>query len=230
MYRVLVCWTGVGEGRLAEKLKWITANHTLLEKTKGTCKVDYLAFCYHHRPIKLPKGIRIIYRRGIVFQFMYENLPPSYVSKYHFILLLLDDINLSPKFSLSEYIQIYRRNRLDVLQCALNRKTHISHGWMRASSRHRIGRLTNMAEYFLYLMSSRSYRKYYTTFLGPRIFWGWGIDINLGHVGRLKVGLLDCWPIWHRILGGSYRNSGHCPRAERRLWPYPKFRYLGGLR
>jgi hypothetical protein len=228
--RVLVCWTGIGEKRLPEKLKWITSNYQQLEQTKSTLQVEYLGFCYHPSPISLPKSIRIVYRPGIVFQFMYENLPPATVAKYDYILLLLDDVILHPRFSLSEYIEIYNRNKLDILQCALDTRTHLSHEWMRVQPQNTIGRLANMAEYFSYLMSAKSYQKYYTTFLTPKTFWGWGIDLNLWTVGTLRVGILDKWPLWHRILGSAYKGRNMPrPHVEMARWPDTKYQCLGGL-
>jgi hypothetical protein len=208
--RILVCWTGLGQARLPEKLEWIGVNHSVLEKTRGDHSVDYLAFCYHKEAVKLPDSIKVIYRPGIVFQYMYEELKPDTLKEtYDYILLILDDIQLHADFSLSGYIDIYERNKLDVLQCALNDETVLSHEYMRHSPDNAVGRLTNMAEYFSYLMSITSYSKYYTTFLSNKTFWGWGIDINLWNVGKLRVGVLDKWPIWHRINGDSYNKSNN---------------------
>ena len=56
-------------------------------------------------------------------------------------------------------------------------------------------------------MSVKSYKKYYDTFLSKDSFWGWGVDFNLWTVGKLKVGLLDCWPIRHFINGQGYKGK-----------------------
>jgi hypothetical protein len=222
--RILVCWTGLGEGNLAEKEQWIAENLQIIEATKGDNVVEYLAFSYNNKVVKLPDLIKVIYRKGIVFQYMFEELIPEQLrEKYDYVLLLLDDINLHTSFSLDEYIQIYKRNNLNVLQCALDARTKLSHKWMLVDPLREIGRVTNMAEYFIYLMDMDSYEKYYKTFLSKYTFWGWGIDLNLWNVGKLRVGILDKWPIWHRILGSSYSSSTKNPYWELIQWPITNY-------
>lgn len=207
---ILVCWTGLGENRLSEKLEWLSTNYSIIEGSKGEYNVNYLAFCYHTKPVKLDSNIKVVYRTGVVFQYMYEELKPDILGiSYDYLLLILDDIQLHKDFSISEYINIYERNNLDILQCTLNDDTILSHSYMRHLPENTVGRVTNMAEYFLYLMSVVSYTKYYSTFLSNKTHWGWGIDTNLWNIGKLKVGLLDKWPIWHRINGDSYNKSNN---------------------
>lgn len=143
---------------------------------------------------------------------------------------MLDDVLLHTDFILTEFIDIYERNQLDILQCALDDRSAWSHEWMKQQqAQHPIGRLTNMAEYFNYLMSAKAYARYYTCFLGPSTFWGWGCDFNLVHVAQLRVGILDKFPICHFIKGASYNPALPNPWDELARWtrhPYQCFESL----
>lgn len=173
--RVLVAWVGVGGQRLEDKLQWMRANHAILERTKGPhLHVDYEAYSYlslgtldgptAQPSLRLPPEVRVRYKPGVVWSFVQEELQPSRVraALYDYLFLLLDDISLHPNFSLAESVRIMQRNQLDVLQPTVPATdSNPSHTYQRPRPEHTIGRLSNRAEFFAYLMPINSYDVYF---------------------------------------------------------------------
>jgi hypothetical protein len=226
--KVLICWTGFGNPQLDNKLVWLQENLEIIEGSKDNLDITYRIYCYEpdnsvNFPNKYP--LNIIYRKGIVFQFMYEELKPQDIKKdFDYLFMILDDVCLDPTFSLSNYIAIYEANDLDIIQCSLTENTKLSHLWMKVEPNNKVGRLVNMIEYFCYLLDAESYEKYYNKFLNAEVFWGHGIDMNLGTNTGFRLGLVDKYKVWHRIYGASYKNCAHHPWKEMSKWhPCPRY-------
>lgn len=212
MKRLLVCWTGFGQPRAQEKLEWLQENMSILQRSKGaTMELTFRLFCYEDPgdpefSVTFPSELQVQYGPGIVYQFLRRGCKPDYVQEnFDYILCILDDVCLDPEFSLEEFVSVYERNKLDLLACSLSEKSP-EPIWdhMRARKGNPVGRKTNMAEYFVFLMDGIAYRTFYQIFLHEQTKWGWGIDFCLESIAGFQVGVMDRWPVHHRICGDVY--------------------------
>jgi hypothetical protein len=177
----------------------------LLEAAAGSLAADFLLS--NHSTI----SISVIQRPGAVSTFLREGVTPSSVSEYDLILILLDDVELPPDFSLVRARATALSRGVDIVALPVSDAGVGSpHALMRRQDVNldgHVGRLVNMAELFVYILDPLSYSRYYDL-LDPVSEWGWGVDFSLVPEGKLCLCLLDIFPVIHHYTGEAYAPAG----------------------
>lgn len=153
-----------------------------------------------------------IMEKGVVGQYIYKHITPDIVDKYDYIILMLDDIELSDNINIEQMIRNYNYYNIDILSPSLHKSSKFSHSYMLQRDTGMM-RITQCLEFFFYLMKPSSYRKWYTQ-LDENSCWLWGIDYAMYHY-NIKPVLMDTMTIVHHIKGGSY--SSNLPSAYTEL-------------
>jgi 3,5-epimerase/4-reductase len=130
---------------------------------------------------------------GILGEFIYKYIKPDLVKKFDYVILMLDDIILQDNFNLTKALHILKSNNLDLISPSLTTDSIHSHIETLIDSdyknnKNKIGRVCNFIEFFLYIIPSTSYEKYYSLF-NQNTKWMWGMDFCMDNL--LKMCILD---------------------------------------
>jgi hypothetical protein len=246
MDRILIVITGIGEPYYSEKLKILKNNiERLLNKNY---KLDILISLYSINnklklsdifndeliildnkvlnnetkfKIKYKKSkikLKIIKEQNYVGEFILKYVIPN--SKYKYVILLLDDIELNDTFNLENIITVYNNTKFptkyNILSPTLTLDSVYSHEYM--LNNFNSNRIVNKCEYFFYLMNYKSYKQYYSIFTdNPNyIKYMWGIDIIL-YLYNISSVLLNNFTIKHYYTHGPGKHANKCAKYMRKL-------------
>ena len=224
---------GFGSPHLAHKRNILWRNLRLLDSTRGQYSLRFTIFCYDDNvPLLvdrcIPKHIQteVRYEKGIVGDYIYRFLPPSYFDGDDFVLFFMDDVELDPKtYHLARAIEVLKAAQLDILSPAMTADSKITspskNYWKQRimSSSHRrsgleekknsdsddypaeVVRLHSQLEFYTFLLSVHSYEVYHSLFKDDT-HWMYGIDLIL-HEEGLRPGIWDNALFTHHYTGGS---------------------------
>jgi hypothetical protein len=212
--RLIVTIPGIGNNHFEEKKVFLKKNIDIIKKTFSG-DIDFLLFNYSNNDFSdFESSIKIIKESGIIGQFIFNKLKPDSLEEYDYIILMLDDIELSDNFNIDEMIKIYDYNKLDILSPSLTKDSKFSHNGFMLEDEKFEGclRIVNFCEYFFYLMNIKSYQKYYKLF-DKKTYWLWGIDLCLDKQG-FKMGILNNFKIKHYYISESYNSTLPNPHIE----------------
>ena len=136
------------------------------------------------------------------------------------MVVFLDDIEVNNRFSLTKFIETKNKLSADILSPSLSFDSLYSHEFMKCQYTNVI-RTVTVVELFLYLMTPKTWEKYYNLFLSPDTHWTWGIDFALYYTGEFKCCIDDSTPIKHYFKFGStstVTNGGPSAFAEYKLF------------
>lgn len=175
----------------------------------GYSDFDYLIFAYDDEPFaeEIFNGCRIIRERGPRWYFMKTYITPELCSRYGYIFIWADDIDIQ-EFSWRNFLAIMQRNRLQVAQPALTPCSYISHKVTKADPRRKVGRYADFVEIMIPVFTAEAWAEYWK-YIDPEINpWGWGMD-DLAHslCGFANQGVIDCEPVTHTRPVSSSRAS-----------------------
>lgn len=154
------------------------------------------------------------FEKGFIGQFLYRHMNPTAVSRYDYIMLLLDDIRLSTMFNADYMYYNIDNYKLDILSPALTPQSPYSHPAMLQKDTHKGHiRQTAFVEFFCYMMPVSAYCRWYSL-LDQHSAWLWGLDFSLFYQ-LFRMGIYDDVPMEHCILsGGNYGSNVPDPRKE----------------
>lgn len=161
-------------------------------------RFDFLIIAYDDTDFSdLGDGIRVIRDRGQKWGLAKRHLTPELVANYEYVFIWDDDI-APATFNAETYLDILRRNSLDIAQPSLSADSYIFHP-ITANRGAPVGRLTNFVEIMCPAYSSRIWPAIYA-YIDPEINeLGWGYDyIPLG-----RKGVIDCMSVHHTRPGQS---------------------------
>jgi GR25 family glycosyltransferase involved in LPS biosynthesis len=199
-YKLLLVIPGFGNPQFDFKKSILLKNINTIRNT-FTGKVDITVFNYDSKSV----GIECneIMKKGYIGQFIYNHLQPNIVNNYHYVILLLDDIELNENINIDTMIRNYNHYNLDIISPSLNLQSKYSHQYMLQQNTNKI-RLTQCLEFFCYLMKPSSYTKWYNL-LDNKSCWLWGIDYAMFHY-NISTALMDTMTITHHIKGSAYKD------------------------
>ena len=212
--KLLVTIPGIGNNHFDDKKVFLRKNIEIIKNT-FTGSVDFLLFNYSDNDFSefQDENIKIIKERGIIGQYIFNNLKPEYVSKYDYVILMLDDILLSEDFNIDYLVKIYKDNNLNIISPSLSVDSKFSHMFMLNDDKYKNSlRIVNFCEYFFYLMDTDSYSKYWNLF-DDKTYWLWGIDLCLDIQG-FKMGIFNDFKIKHFYISESYNKNLPSPSIE----------------
>lgn len=206
--KLLVTIPGIGDSHFEEKKIFLKNNIDII-KRKFTGDIDFLLFNYSNNDFsdfEYLENIKIVKKSGIIGQFIFNDLKPDDLKDYDYIILMIDDVELSDNLNIENMIKIYNNNKLDILSPSLTKDSKFSHnGFMLENERFEGNlRIVNFCEYFFYIMNIESYSKYWNLF-DEKTYWTWGIDFCLD-IQRFKMGIINDYKIKHHYSNSYNKN------------------------
>ena len=216
--------TGWGEPNVSKKKEILLSNLNVIKTWKEKYELDLYIYLYTTSCLdelqtipftEYVSHITIIPKAGIVGEFIYGDVSKRY-HQYEYVILFLDDIQLSQQSSLDKLIWIYQREPIDILGLPLTVDSPSNHSFMLQDQiMIRQGytyRETNFIEYFFYMISSKKFKKY-LNFFTNRTKWCWGIDLIL-YPNGIRMGMVEIYPVKHYFKAMSYHKSLPDPLVE----------------
>jgi hypothetical protein len=213
--KLLVTIPGIGDNHFQEKKMFLKKNIDIIKRTFSG-EVDFLLFNYSDNDFSnfdYLEDIKIAKKSGIIGQFVFNDLKPENVNNYDYIILMIDDVELSDNFNIDEMIKIYNNNSLDILSPSLTKDSKFSHNGFMLENDLFVGylRIVNFCEYFFYIMNIDVYNRYWTLF-DDKTYWTWGIDLCLDIQG-FKMGIINDYKVKH-YYSDSYNKNLPDPYTE----------------
>jgi hypothetical protein len=162
--------------------------------------------------------------RGIVGDFLYCHR--HFDQGVDYVLVLLDDVELSPNFDLALAIDLVNEHKLDILSPALTNDSPTSYPYMRQTQsgdteveggtkatpfvRHL--RILSACELFCYLTTRSAFRTW-TNHMQPWNPWLWGMDLLLHVRFGLRVGMPNFMTARHHFQGTAYAQHSKDPHS-----------------
>jgi len=164
----------------------------------GHTHFDFLLFVWDGSRFDEPEfeDCRVIYEAGNKWAFMQKYLTPELVSNYEFVFAWDDDIDILD-FSASHFLEIMRRNHLEMAQPAL---THDSYAWHKITLRQSdsIGKYTDFVEIMAQVFTSSAWLKFRAILEPEWNPWAYGCDeIAKSRCGFTNIGIIDCEKVRH---------------------------------
>lgn len=214
--KLLVTIPGIGDNHFQEKKMFLKKNIDIIKRTFSG-EVDFLLFNYSDNDFSnfdYLENIKIVKKSGIIGQFIFNDLKSDNLKDYDYVILMLDDIELSDNFNIDKMIKIYNDNSLDILSPSLTKDSKFSHkGFMLENDLFRgYLRIVNFCEYFFYIMNIKSYNKYWNLF-DEKTYWLWGIDLCLDKQ-EFKMGIFNDFKIKHYYISENYNKNLPNPHIE----------------
>jgi len=210
--KLLVTIPGIGDNHFEEKKIFLKRNIEIIKSTFNG-DVDFLLFNYSDNDFNEFEDLKIVKETGIIGQFIFKKLEPKTLESYDYIILMLDDIELSNNFNIDEMVEVYNNNNLNILSPSLTKDSKYSYSFMLENDSFKgYLRITNFCEYFFYFMDVNSYNKYWSLF-DENTYWLWGIDLCLDNQG-FKMGILNDFKIKHYYISESYNSNLPSPYIE----------------
>jgi len=163
-------------------------------------KFDFLIIAYDDTDFSdLGDAIKVIRDRGQKWSLTKKHLTPDVVANYEYVFIWDDDIEPN-NFNAEVYLDILRRNQLDIAQPSLTADSHSFHP-ITVSHATPVGRQTNFVEIMCPAYSAKIWPSIYA-YIEPEINeFGWGYDLI--PIGR--KGIVDCMSVRHTRPGQSGR-------------------------
>jgi hypothetical protein len=149
-----------------------------------------------------------VWLKGFPGQFLFNHVKPVSVSSFDYVMLILDDIELSSEFNMDRIVRNLDGHNLDVLSPMISSSSKSFWNYMvqPADCGQDIIRRVKAIEFFCYIFSRRSYAKYHCL-LDEETAWMWGIDFAM-HKHGIEMGMLEGVTMLHHIKGESYGAPG----------------------
>lgn len=163
----------------------------------GTSNFDYIIFSYDDTNFdeEIFKTCKIIKEEGIIYYFFKKYITPELTSKYDYVFLAMDDLDIL-EFNHQNVFEIMERNNLDVASPTLTRDSFFSWNIM-LTKNNKIGRLADMAELFILIFKADKYPKFWELMREDYNYWGWGYVTLMKSFCRYRIGLIDSETIRH---------------------------------
>lgn len=161
--------------------------------------------------------IHVVHDRGILAKNIHKHASPDVISNFNpdYVMILLDDIELSEPFDWDHMINAQKQLNLDVVSPVLERRNMSYWPFMiKVDNPQLVGHVTTRCELFCYFMTPQAYETYYK-FCDPKNPWMWGMDFILHTHMQLRVGILNRVVMKHYFWRSESTNDpNHCPRKD----------------
>ena len=201
-----------GEPYIEKKKVILLKNLTVLKKIKETYSVTLYIFLYSVEKESIFNDIDfetyvdkvvIHVEKGILGQFIFRHIS-QWHQEYDYSLFFLDDIEFPKDFDVTNMIDIYHQENMDILGLPLTTESFTHHNIMKVVTKYMF-RETNFIELFVYFFSRKNCTKYIQLF-DNETRWCWGIDLILSTRG-FRLGLYDAFPVKHYFSGVNYSQT-----------------------
>lgn len=210
MPNLFVLIPGFGEPHWDRKKAILIHNLEIVKKGPWDA-VEVHVCVYSPDRILEVKDTVVHYEKGIVGHFLQKHCRPDALAArgLSHILLLLDDVELSPNMDWGRAMTLHSDLRLDIISPSLTPGSKIQYPYMVTKAESNVDVfIVNACEMFCYFMDLSGLVKYYPL-LDTDNPWLWGIDLILVRHGKLRVGLLNRMTMTHHFKGEGYSLNPH---------------------
>lgn len=169
-------------------------------------KTNFLLFNYESIDLShfISDDCEIIDGPGIKWELARKYVTPEYCKDYDLIFFWDDDIDVCA-FSLKRFIDIFRRNRLQMAQPALTGDSYYSHKVTLRDRGRKVGRYTDFVEIMVPVFTREAWSAFYNQ-IDTDIKWGWGLDDMARSLCAYRnIGIVDAEPVRHTRPTCQYR-------------------------
>jgi hypothetical protein len=228
--KLFILITGFGNAHIEHKFQILNNNiRRILNKSSGifnkiTINISVYEDNYvlsveellrgYTPPSNIDININVIYKKGIVGEFIYSLANPSIVNNYDYIMFFLDDIEILNDIDW-EYLLILKENsQSDIISPSMTKTSLLENKNMIVDERNIYNaKIIPQCEYFCYIMDIDTYINKYYPLLDIDNPWMWGIDLILGIVD-IRVCLVNSFVIHHYYKSESYFNLPRNPHND----------------
>lgn len=217
--KLFVLVTGFGNNHIEHKFKILSNNiKKILSKSKDIWRDIIINIVVYednyilsinellndYIPPNINININVIYKKGIVGEFIYTIATPDIISNYDYIMLILDDVEILDNIDW-EYLLILKENsESNIISPSMTKTSLLENKNMFVDERNNYNaKIIKECEYFCYIMDSSTYINKYYPLLDMDNPWMWGIDLILGLNG-IRVCLINSFIVHHHYKGESY--------------------------
>lgn len=195
---------------------------------------DYIIFTFDG--VSLEEEIfdkcTVISEKGRRWYFMKKYVTPALVNQYKYVFIWPDDIDIE-NFSYSNFINVIKRNRLQVVQPALTEQSYCSHPLLFKKNDVPVGRLVDFVEIMVPVFTAKSWRVFWKYINYEKNPCGWGMDeLMCSLCGFSKVGVVDSEAVTHtrKVTYGKRELDGQQWFREKYIdYPVAKKMTIGQL-
>jgi len=171
---------------------------------------DYIVVAFDKVPIthEAYAKCKIIYEEGLYFKFLKKYLTPDVAKNYSYLFLWDNDIDVD-HFSYKNFIEIMKRNNLQMAQPALSHRSYYTFNLTLKDSNSLVGRYTDFVEVMAPIVKSEDWPIYWEMIRENYNQWGWGYDSYARAYCHYKnIGVIDQETVTHtRPLRGEKVDS-----------------------
>lgn len=227
--KLFVLITGFGNNHIEHKLLILKNNiKRIISKSKGIWnKIEINIAVYEDNYIilidellinifyeEIEVYINIIYKKGIVGEFIYELAKPIDISNYDYVMLLLDDVEILDDIDW-DYLLILKENtQCNIISPSMSKNSLLENKNMFVNDKNLYNaKVIPQCEYFCYIMDIDSYINKYYPLLDINNPWLWGIDLIL-YIVNIRVCLVNSFIVRHYYKSESYFNFQRNPHND----------------
>ncbi len=178
-------------------------------KAFGHERFDYIVFSYDATPFKedIFRNCKVIPVEGYKWMYAKKHLTPEVCQGYDYIFYWDDDIDVGT-FSFEEFLDIMKRNHLEMAQPALSAKSYKSHDLTAQDESYRIGKYTDFVEVMVPVFTNETWNKFWQILEKDEMGMGWGYDYLARSLCRLtNLGIVDSQCVHHLREISSFKTE-----------------------
>jgi len=191
MKRICLIIIAFGDPERKKKLQWLKTNiERLRANLTGIGILDVVVNQYTTDSVltqeihAIDANIKVNVSEGYLVELLKKHNQPEKYSNYDHIILLLDDVEVCVDFNIASLIDAQDRYGFDLMSPAVIGSTH---AYLAPYPKELV--LSTQIEFYFYLFTPKSYKKYYDYFLEPH-FTMWGYDLTLTYGARI-ISVID---------------------------------------
>jgi hypothetical protein len=164
----------------------------------GARDFDFLILAYDDtrfdEPVFAP--CEVVRAPGMKWELLRAHLPPERAAPYAWVFAWDDDLD-ARGFDPHAFLDVMRRNGLELAQPALTRDSHASHP-LTLQADAKVGRFTDFVEIMAPVFRADAWARFHRL-LDPQLSrWGWGLDLYAQNLcGFERMGIVDCQTVRH---------------------------------
>ncbi len=165
---------------------------------------------------------RVIYEPGITFKFIKKYLTPELCSRYEYLFLWDDDIDILD-FNYKNFLNIFERNHLQMAQPSLTPDSYYTFTLTLKDPDQKVGRYTDFVEVMVPVIRADCWPPYWKMIREDFSHWGLGYDSYARSVcGFKNLGIIDAESVAHTkpLVGENPERRGDYERLKHQFKGY----------
>ena len=215
MDELFVIIPGFGSPNINHKIEILESNINTIHSQWFSNKVFITIYVYDPDIIQIiPKklfnntNIKWIIQKGVVGNYLLQFQNEMKYSENSYLLILLDDVQLSNNVKLSKMVEYLNEFSFDIISPCLTANSKYQFNYMlQTPNNENVLFITNACELFCYFMKFKTFKLKYSEYINDKNPWMWGMDMMLYNYFKLKVALINGMTMTHYYKNESYNET-----------------------